>query len=436
MNIMNLEIVREVERFVREQQLLREEGQPVLVALSGGADSVALLHLLLALGYPCIAAHCNFHLRGRESDRDEAFVRSLCSRLGVTLHCTDFDTSRIAREQHLSIEMVARELRYRWFESLRERTGAQAVAVAHHRDDSVETLLLNLIRGTGIDGLRGIRPRNGHVVRPLLCISRSDILNYLQVLGEEFVTDSTNLHDDYTRNKIRLRLLPLMEEINPSVREALIRTAHHLDQAATLYHEEVAKGIRRLTCNAETPSALSIAQLLQEPEPELLLHEILSPLGFNEAQIGDVMKSLYTQPGKQFLSATHRVVRDRTLLLIEPLLELQPPTLREERLERTPDFVIPRDPKMACLDEEKLTAPLTLRLYRSGDRFYPFGMKGAQTVSRYLTNNKVPIHLKERQWVLCCGEEIVWVVGMRLDRRFAVGPNTQHIRLISCSSQE
>ena len=172
-------------------------------------------------GYDCEAAHCNFHLRGAESDRDEAFVRQLCVKQQVSLHTVHFDTARTAEERHISIEMAARELRYGWFEEIRQKINADAIAVAHHQDDSVETLLLNLIRGTGINGLRGIRPKNGHIVRPLLCLERKEIISYLNRIGQDYVTDSTNLQDEYTRNKIRLNLLPMMQEINPSVKESI-----------------------------------------------------------------------------------------------------------------------------------------------------------------------------------------------------------------------
>ncbi|MBO5874013.1 MAG: tRNA lysidine(34) synthetase TilS, partial [Rikenellaceae bacterium] len=196
-----------VQRFIDEKALLTPSDK-VLVALSGGADSVALIRVLLSLGYTCECAHCNFHLRGEESDRDETFVRHLCQKLNVKLHITHFDTNEFAKEQHLSIEMAARKLRYDWFEELRKQNDASAIAVAHHRDDSVETFMLNLIRGTGINGLKGIAARNGHIIRPLLKESRESVIDYLNGIGQDFITDSTNLQDEYMRNKIRLNILP------------------------------------------------------------------------------------------------------------------------------------------------------------------------------------------------------------------------------------
>ena len=229
-------IQQRVIRYIEKEHLFLPDDK-LLVALSGGADSVALLRVLHTAGYQCEAAHCNFHLRGEESNRDERFVRQLCQKYGIHLHTIDFNTTQYATEKHISIEMAARELRYQWFEKIRKECQADVVAVAHHQDDSIETILLNLIRGTGITGLLGIRPRNGTIVRPLLCINREEIIRYLQNIGQDYVTDSTNLEDEYTRNKIRLNLLPLMQEINPSVKNSLIETSNHLNDVATIYNK-------------------------------------------------------------------------------------------------------------------------------------------------------------------------------------------------------
>ena len=231
-------IQHRVTQYIEKEGLFSSENK-ILVALSGGADSVALLCILHTAGYRCEAAHCNFHLRGEESNRDEQFVRQLCEKYKINLHTIDFDTTRYATEKHISIEMGARELRYNWFEKTRKDCQADVIAVAHHQDDSVETILLNLIRGTGITGLLGIRPRNGVVVRPLLCINREEIIHYLQSIQQEYVTDSTNLEDEYTRNKIRLNLLPLMQTINPSVKNNLIETSNYLNDVATLYNKYI-----------------------------------------------------------------------------------------------------------------------------------------------------------------------------------------------------
>ncbi|MCD8183982.1 MAG: tRNA lysidine(34) synthetase TilS [Bacteroides sp.] len=417
---------KKVAQYIAQEQLFTPTDN-VLAALSGGADSVALLRLLQALGYTCEAAHCNFHLRGAESDRDEAFVRQLCQEHGITLHVVHFDTMRTAEERHISIEMAARELRYEWFEKVRKECGAAITAVAHHQDDSVETLLLNLIRGTGINGLCGIRPKNGHIVHPLLCLDREEIIEYLKRIGQDFVTDSTNLQDEYTRNKIRLNLLPMMHEINPSVRESLLATSRHLNDVATIYK----KGIEESKQRVQTAEGIRIDALMQEPAPETLLFEILYPLGFNAAQVKGIARALSGQPGKIFTTENWRVLKDREYLLIEPLKAPQQPELKIEEHPYSPDFIIPRDKNTACFDADKLLHPLSLRLWKQGDTFAPFGMKGRKKVSDYLTDRKFSLLCKERQWVLCCGEDIIWLVGERTDNRFRIDGETKKVITIS-----
>lgn len=416
---------KKVYQYIEKERLFGSEAR-ILVALSGGADSVALLRMLCRKGYRCEAAHCNFHLRGEESDRDERFVRQLCEVLQVPLHVTHFNTAETAAARHISIEMAARDLRYAWFEEVRQKCGAEVVAVAHHADDSVETFLLNLIRGTGINGLRGIRPKNGHIVRPLLCLTRMEIINYLQRLGQDFVTDSTNLQDEYTRNKIRLNLLPLLEEINPSVKAGILQTARHLDDAACIYK----KGIEEARQRVLTPEGIRIDALLKEAAPETILHEILAPLGFNTAQVGDIFRSLTGQAGKVFTASDWKVVKDRQFLLLEAAGTPEPPRLRQEVFDYTPAFVIPRDKETACFDADKLSGPLSLRLWQPGDTFVPFGMKGRKKVSDYLTDRKFSLLQKERQWVLCCGGEIAWLVGERSDNRFRVDENTRRVLVV------
>lgn len=419
-------IQQRITQYIEKEDLFSSDSK-ILVALSGGADSVALLCILHAAGYHCEAAHCNFHLRGEESNRDEQFVRQLCKRYGIRLHTIDFDTTRYAAEKRISIEMAARELRYNWFEEIRNQCQADVVAVAHHQDDSVETILLNLIRGTGITGLLGIRPRNGVIVRPLLCINREEIMLYLQNIGQDYVTDSTNLEDEYTRNKIRLNILPLMQTINPSVKNSLIETSNYLNDVATIYNKYTDEVKSRIV----TAEGIRIRELLKEPAPEALLFEILHPLGFNSAQIKDIANSLDGQPGKQFSSKEWRVIKDRELLLLEKAQsenkeELPFQIIKEEK-EYTPDFQIPREKGIACFDADKLNGEISYRKWQTGDTFVPFGMKGKKKVSDYLTDRKFSISQKERQWVLCCGERIAWLIGERTDNRFRIDETTQRI---------
>ena len=426
-------IKHRIAQYIEKEQLLTLQDK-VLVTLSGGADSVALLRILLSLGYTCEAAHCNFHLRGEESNRDENFVVQLCHKLHVPLHVNSFETQAYACDHKISIEMAARELRYQWFEALAKEREHTAIAVAHHQDDSVETMLLNLIRGTGINGLLGIRPKNGMIVRPLLCITRDEVIDYLQHLGQEYVTDSTNLEDEYTRNKIRLKLIPMMQEINPLVKEKLFQTGTYLNEVAVVYQRTIEEGKSRV----RTEDGISIQALLSEPSPSALLFELLSPLGFNSAQIDDIMQSITNgQSGKQFTgNQGWRVIRDRELLLIYKVEEKEeittPPfQLIYEEVIYAPDFKISKDKNIAYFDAEKLKEELIIRKWKPGDSFVPFGMTGKKLVSDFLTDKKFSLLQKDNQWVLCCGEKIIWVIGERTDNRFRIDSSTRRVMIIS-----
>ena len=371
---------RKIQKYIQEKKLFAPSDK-ILVALSGGADSVALLCVLRQLGYECVCAHCNFHLRGEESDRDEAFVRALCEERNIPLCVTHFDTEAYARQNKLSIEMAARELRYAWFEQMRVQTHAAVTAVAHHRDDSVETFLLNMVRGTGINGLKGIAPVNGCVVRPLLTVGRTEILDYLASQKQPYVTDSTNLEDVYARNKLRLDVLPVLREINPAADENIAGTAARLAEVEKIYRRAVEEACRRVT---DGEGRIHIGRLQEEVSPQCVLFEVL-----------------------------HRSVRMKDA-----------------------GFVLPRDRHVACLDADKVSEPLTLRKWHSGDRFVPFGMKGFKSVRDYLRDRKLSLFEKENQYVVCAGNEIVWVVNERPDGRFCVTDETKTVLLLSVSAEE
>lgn len=421
-----------VQRFIEEKHLFSRQDK-ILIALSGGADSVALLRVLHSLGYECVCAHCNFHLRGEESNRDEAFVTELCKDLNTNLHIAHFDTQAYARKKHISIEMAARELRYTWFNSLREELGVKAVAVAHHRDDSVETLLLNLIRGTGINGLKGIDCKNGYIVRPLLQENRKSIEKYLKVVKQDFVTDSTNLQDEYMRNKIRLNLLPMMQELNPSIHETLARTSERMAEVASVYHCDREKIIQqKLVKTSDDTFYILIEDVCKDVAPASLLHEILSPLGFNGAQERDVIKCLWSeQSGKRFFAKEWEAVRDRDkLILCKRHEDTSLPELNIEEMDRSPSFIIPRDKNIAYIDAAKVSGQLTIRKWKQGDTFVPLGMKGRKKVSDYLTDRKLTLFEKESQCVVCDDENIVWVVNERGDNRYRVTEKTRKMLIL------
>ncbi|MBQ3151917.1 MAG: tRNA lysidine(34) synthetase TilS [Bacteroidaceae bacterium] len=430
---------RKVRRYIEKRQLLDDDAK-ILVALSGGADSVALLRILTRLGYHCTAAHCNFHLRGEESLRDEEFARALCTKLGIRLAVAQFDTATYAKEKKISIEMAARELRYSFFEETAVAEGATAIAVAHHRDDVAETILLNLIRGTGIRGLHGIQPKNGNIIRPLLCLDRAEITAYLESIGQEYVTDSSNLATDYTRNKIRLEILPLLRTINPSITHTLAETAERISEAEKAYDRAIADGKRRILDN----NCINIAGLLDEPSPTALLHEILTPLGFNGQQSTDIIEHIGGGSGKEYKSPTHTLTRDREKLIVTtnndtPQAEI---LLTDNDTYATPhgtltiglntyDGTIDKNRSVATLDNSRLEKPLTLRPVQRGDRFRPLGMKGSKLVSDYLTDRKKTLPEKQRQLaVVDRNNNIVWLVGERPAAPYAVTPQTTEVLIL------
>ena len=437
-------MLNKITAFVERNHLLSHDAGKYIVALSGGADSVALLLVLKQLGYDVEAAHCNFRLRGEESDRDEQFVRSLCERLQIKLHLIHFDTKTYADVHQVSIEMAARELRYRYFEQLRQDIGAQDVCVAHHQDDAVETLLMNLIRGTGIHGLTGIRPRNGHIVRPLLCVTRAEIVRFLDSLHQPYVTDSTNLVPDVVRNKIRLEVLPLLQQINPAATENIARTARWMSEAEKVYND--AFNISLFT----SPSSLftsPISTLLTKPSPECFLFELLTPHGFTSSQVEQVFDALKGPSGRVFQSPTHELLIDRDQLIIEERHEsFAPMRIPESGLYRLPDgrqfraetsdeVAVSRDPHCATLDASKVRFPLTLRTVQTGDRFQPYGMKGTRLVSDYLTDRKRTLFEKRRQLVVTDAQgEILWLVGERVAHCYAVTDATRSILRLSFAS--
>ena len=428
-------MIYKVAKYIQQKNLM-QEGEKTLIALSGGADSVALLVALQKLGYECEAMHCNFHLRGEESMRDEEFVRTLCEKRGVKLIVADFDTEKYAAEKGISIEMAARELRYKAFEKHRKEIGAKSIAVAHHRDDSAETMLLNLIRGTGIKGLHGIQPRNGHIVRPLLCVGRNDIMEYLEKRGEGYVTDSTNLETDFTRNKIRLQIMPLLQEINPSIATTLAQTAERISEVEKIYTKATEEGVERV----KKGNIIDIELLKQEPSPQALLHEIVQPLGFNSAQTNDILQATDAESGRTFESNEWRIMKDRTTLIIAPKTSSQTlVTIPGDGCLKTPhgtlicatkeyNGIIERKKEIATIDLDKVQQPLTLRNKREGDRFTPFGMRGSKLVSDYLTDRKTSLLEKEQQLVVTdATERILWVVGERLAAQCAVDEKTKKI---------
>ena len=435
-----------VERYIEKYKLLNTNDL-YIVALSGGADSVALLLLLKNAHFNVHAAHCNFHLRGEESDRDEAFCVELCKGLGVELHRAHFDTREYAELHKVSIEMTARELRYKWFEQLRQDIGAAGICVAHHRDDSVETVLLNLVRGTGLRGLTGIHPRNGNILRPLLCVSRAEIEAFLAEKGQEYVTDSTNLEANVQRNIVRLEVLPLLRNLNPAVAENIQRTAENLAEAQQVLNVAISR--------FNDSNVLNLNDVEKFGSSEYLAFEWLKKYGFNGEQVRQILDA---ETGKIVSSGTgYDVLKDRGRLIVEksevtfhsqrnvisrPSKRIVVPEEGTYVLDENTRFsvrkrpvYVSKEPHIATLDATKVWFPLTIRRVEEGDWMQPYGMKGRKLLSDLMTDLKMTAFEKRRRLVVVDNQGVVvWLVGLRAAQCVAVTDQTKEVLEIEFSN--
>ena len=421
-------MLSKVKDYIKKHNLLNSNDL-YLVALSGGADSVALLLLLDEMGCQLHAVHCNFHLRGEESDRDERFCEQLCQQKNIPFHRIHFDTLTYAEAHKISVEMAARELRYRYFEQLRKDIGAEGVCVAHHRDDTVETVLMNLIRGTGLRGLTGIQPKNGNILRPLLSVSRAEIEEYLHGKGQGYVTDHTNLETDVLRNKVRLQVVPLLRLLNPAVSENIQRTAENLSDAQSV--------LEAVMLPYKDVKVLDLRQLNNDCSREYIVFEWLKKFGFNGVQVRQLLTA---ETGRVFSSPQgYDVLVDRGHLLVEPSLKpMKNLRIPEEgtyvlddqtriSVKREPVW-ISRDAAVATVDASRVRFPLTVRRVEEGDWMIPFGMEGRKLLSDLMTDRKMTVFEKRRQLVVVDGEgSMVWLVGIRTDNRCRVSSDTTEV---------
>lgn len=467
-------MLNKVKTYIDTHKLLRPDGR-YIVGLSGGADSVALLLILKELGYYVEAAHCNFHLRGKESQRDEEYCINLCREQDVKLHLTRFKTTEYAEKHKVSIEMAARTLRYNYFETLRQDIGADAVCVAHHRDDSVETVLLNLVRGTGLRGLMGIRSRNKHIIRPLLACSKADIEAYLAAKGQAFVTDSSNLVADVKRNKLRLEVVPTLKEINPSFDETIMKMSESIGEAQKIINASLKSAFSSIVSveNGDADTLFShlqdgtfkqtlpnlridIAALQSYVSPEYFLFYLLIPYGFTSPQVRGIAYSLLSESGKEYITDSYTLLFDRKMILVSQREKTAPKPLelpetgkyiysehcsieiKEEVVGS--NFTIPTASNEIVVDKAKVHFPIVLRRTATADRFRPFGMRGSKLVSDYLTNLKVDAVSKRKQLVLVDGNgEIMWVVGRRSSETYRIGSTTTtalRIRFLSSKTAD
>ncbi len=428
-------MLSKVKDYIKKHKLL-SLSDLYIVALSGGADSVALLLLLDEMGYKVHALHCNFHLRGEESDRDERFCEDLCLKKNIPFHRIHFDTLMYAETHKMSVEMAARELRYRYFEQLRKDIGAEGICVAHHQDDTVETVLLNLVRGTGLRGLTGIQPRNGAILRPLLCVTRTEIEAYLATKQQDYVTDSTNLETDFVRNKIRLQVVPLLRQLNPAVSENIVRTAEHLTEAQ--------KVLDAVVDTYKGSNQLDLCALQQVGSAEYIVFEWLKQFGFNGSQVQQVISA---ETGSIFSSPTgYEVLKDRGRLLVEPtIMAFTPIRIPEEGTYVLPDDrrlnvrrsnpFVSKDSHEATLDARQVRFPLTVRRVEEGDWMIPYGMAGRKLLSDLMTDLKMSLFDRRRQLVVVDAQgAVVWAIGLRTDHRCRVTDATQEVIAIKINN--
>ena len=424
-----------VQHFITEKSLFKREDKLIL-GVSGGADSVCLMHVLLELGYSFELAHCNFNLRGEESDADEYFVQELAKNYQLKINVKHFDTLFYASENKISTQMAARDLRYAWFDELLLNSSAKYLAIAHHANDDVETFFINLVRGSGLKGFLGIKEKNNVIVRPLLSISRLEIEKYLRERDLVFKEDSSNASMKYLRNKIRHELMPLLAEMNPSIQQTVKDEMRILDGVAQIYASKVEEVRKNLIQEKNGIVQFGISALLALNPLHNYLYELLSPYGFYTVEA--ISKALNGQSGKQFFSATHQLVVDRENIFISLLskenefFEITEKTISlvyplDIKFKVTADKAIIYDNNIAQLDFEKLKFPLTLRKWKEGDKFMPLGMKRFKKLSNFFIDNKFSIIDKQEQWLLCSDVDVVWLVGSRIDERYKLETNTKKV---------
>ncbi|MCH2034806.1 MAG: tRNA lysidine(34) synthetase TilS [Tenacibaculum sp.] len=419
------------------------KGKSVLVATSGGVDSVVLVQLLYSLGVNIVLAHCNFQLRGENSDLDESLVRKLGEELSVETHVKSFNTSEIAEEKKLSIQIAARNLRYNWFFEICENHNIDFIATAHHADDNLETFLINLSRGSGLDGLLGIPAKNGNIIRPLLPFSKEEIIAYAKKENLAWREDESNEETKYTRNKIRHQVIPVLKSLNPSLLKNFGNTINHLSESRNIIDEKVEEISKEIIKKEGDLVKIDIDKMLKLSNSKAFLYEILKDYNFTEWN--NVFELLQTQSGKIIRSKSHELLKDRGFLLLREIkLKLEGKT-RYYIEEDTKEIVEPIKISLKNTDKKRtvsknyvlvnknlVTFPIILRKWEEGDFFYPTGMIGKKKVSKFFKDEKLSKFKKEQTWLLCNAKnEIIWIVGMRPDRRFSIDSSTSNILQIS-----
>ena len=428
-----------------DQHALFTDQDKILLAVSGGKDSVLMAHLFKLSGFNFGIAHCNFNLRADESQRDEAFVKLLASTLDVPFYVTHFKTKAFAATHKVSTQMAARTLRYHWFEEIRQREAYDWIALAQHQDDAIETVLLNLTRGTGIAGLHGILPKRDKLIRPLLFLSAADIAMLINEYHLDYVEDSSNQSANYARNKIRLNVIPQLKELNPNLEETFRHNIQRFSDTELVLQQVVDGLTKELMVAHQGKMYLPIAKVKALNPKQLLLFELLRPLGFSEPVVAELLAGLDKQSGTTFFSPTHRAIVDREHIIIDAVIDQSGSVKNilvhsaDERVRFMNNEILvkssfevsfKKNKNTAYVDTDLLIFPLVIRSWQTGDKFMPIGMDSYKKLSDFFIDEKVPLSVKKDVPVLLNGNgEIIWIAGYRQDNRYRLTENTSHVTI-------
>ncbi len=433
-------------RKYREEHQLFRGGTTALVAVSGGVDSMVLAQLMLDQHIPFAVAHCNFKLRGEHADGDEQFVKSWCLANNITVHTTTFATKQYAEEWKKGTQETARILRYEWFEELRQEHKYSCIATAHHANDNVETMLINLFKGTGIAGMHGILAIQNGIVRPMLFATKAEITEYAYANDIRYREDSSNATDDYLRNAVRHNVVPAIEQLFPHAVEHANDSIGRIREAEQVYRKAIDRELKQLKEQRGADIYIPVRKLVNRKPLNTICYELILPYGFSPAQVPQVLGLLEAESGHYVASATHRIIKNRDFLIITTIPTETTDLVLIEGAPCTVDCgmahysfsvadrpaQLDQDAGVAYIDMAKITFPLILRKWKTGDYLYPLGMNmKKKKVSKLLIDAKMPLHEKEHVWVLECDKRIVWLAGMRLDERFKVREHTEQVLVVT-----
>jgi tRNA(Ile)-lysidine synthase len=439
-----MHLLQKFTEFIKKENLFQSKDK-LLLAVSGGVDSVVMCELCKQAGFDFVIAHCNFQLRGEESERDEQFVTDISKKYDVEIFVKKFDTEKYAEDKKLSIQVAARELRYEWFHHL-IGDKIRHVLTAHHANDNIETLLMNFFKGTGINGLQGIMKKQKHIVRPLLFATKEELLEFAKENELKYVEDSSNASDKYTRNYFRNQLIPSIQKIFPQVEENLLNNIQRFSEIGILYQQSIDHHKKKLLEKKGEEIHIPVLKLLKLQPLATIVYEIIKVFGFTPHQTEEVIKLLKSDSGKYVQSSSHKIFRNRKWLIISPnntsvaenilieekdrMIQLANGQLKFEKI-KADNHKPANNNSVAMLDADEITFPLLLRSWKQGDYFYPLGMNKKKKLSRFFIDQKLSITEKENTRVIEMNKKIVWVVGKRIDDRYKITAKTKNILLIS-----